>query len=197
MYCSACGHKNPDGGKFCEKCGAPLPVSAGIKRKAVSSSPLRKLASIGGALVLICFFLPWVMASCSSGGIFGRDVEIKASGMELATGRIHDLDTLNNFGSSSGYDTEEMSSPVLLLVPLMGLGAFFALTNNKNGAIIAMVCGMLGIIFLIIFGIKFHEAREEMEMGSYSMLSMKLQAGYFLTWVGFILQTVLGFLGLV
>lgn len=200
MYCSSCGHNNPDGSKFCEKCGASLSISGHTKAKMASSSPLRKLASIGGALVIICFFLPWVMASCSSGGLFGEDVEIKASGLELATGRIHDLDTLYNMGSYSGYDsnelTDETSTPLFFLIPLLGLGAFYSLTDKKSGSIVAMICGILGIIFLIVFGVKFHNAKEELELSSYSMLSMKLQFGYFLAWIGFILQTILGFLGL-
>jgi len=195
MFCSTCGHKNPEGSKFCESCGSPMPVSENANMKKKSSSALRRLASIGGALVLICFFLPWVMASCSSGGLLGGDIEVKASGLELATGRIHDLDVLYNSYSADEI-AEETSTPLFFLVPILGLGAFYSLTDKKSGSIVAMICGILGIIFLIVFGVKFHNAKEELELSSYSMLSMKLQFGYILAWIGFIFQTVLGFLGL-
>jgi hypothetical protein len=76
------------------------------------------------------------------------------------------------------------------------LGAFFALNDKKSGSIVALACGMIGIIFLIVVGSKFHQIKEEMAMNSYNMLSMKYQIGFYLSWLGFIAQTALGAWGL-
>lgn len=203
MFCSNCGHKNAVGNKFCEECGYPLDDSKGVQREgATKISSFRKLSSIAGVFVIICFFLPWVMVSCSRGTLFGGDIEIQVSGMELATGRIKDLedaygmaDALQNF-SNQVSDSPDIATPELFLFLVFALGSFFALNNKKSGSIVAFVCGIAGIIFLVIFGIKFFQLKDEVESSSYSMLSMKIQGGYILSWLGFIAQTVLGVLGM-
>jgi uncharacterized membrane protein len=60
MFCSRCGAENPDGAKFCSKCGAGLGVGAtpteGAPRpEAESSTGLS--ANVAG---LLCYVLAWV-----------------------------------------------------------------------------------------------------------------------------------------
>jgi uncharacterized membrane protein len=60
MFCSKCGTENPEGAKFCSKCGAGLGVAAtptegGAKLEAESSTGLS--ANVAG---LLCYVLGWV-----------------------------------------------------------------------------------------------------------------------------------------
>jgi uncharacterized membrane protein len=60
MFCSRCGTENPEGAKFCSKCGAGLGVAAtptggAAKPEAESSTGLS--ANVAG---LLCYVLGWV-----------------------------------------------------------------------------------------------------------------------------------------
>ncbi len=60
MFCSRCGTENPEGAKFCSKCGAGLgvaatPTEASAKPEAESSTELS--ANVAG---LLCYVLGWV-----------------------------------------------------------------------------------------------------------------------------------------
>jgi uncharacterized membrane protein len=60
MFCSKCGTENPEGAKFCSRCGAGLGVAAtptegGAKPEAESSTGLS--ANVAG---LLCYVLGWV-----------------------------------------------------------------------------------------------------------------------------------------
>jgi len=203
MFCSNCGHKNPPNSKFCEACGKPITGSAPTKTvRAAGKTPWKKYASVGAVIVLICFFLPWVMVSCS-GGMFGNDVEIRISGWEFATGKIRELDDLYSLSNSLqgmmgeyGYDgstgSSDIGEPLLFLVPVLALGGLLVLSNLQGNSVIASICGGIGILGLIIFAIGIGQAKEEMAMGTYGMLDMRYQFGYFMTWVGFIIQTAAG-----
>jgi hypothetical protein len=86
MYCTNCGHKNPENSRFCEQCGTPLtggqqppppplPQRQGMnfgKSIAKSSPPIWVLVSVvAGALAILGFILPWMSA-----GIFGYGVRV-------------------------------------------------------------------------------------------------------------------------
>ncbi len=195
MFCSNCGHKNSPNSKFCEACGKPIAGSVPSKTvRAAGKTPWKKYASVGAVIVLICFFLPWVMVSCS-GGVFGNDVEIKISGWEFATGRIRDLDDLYSIANSLQGEMREYGQDHvtgLFLVPVLALGGLLVFSNLKGSSVIASVCGALGIIGLIFFAIMIGQTKEDMAMGTYGMLDMRYQFGYFMTWVGFIIQTMAG-----
>ena len=196
MYCSNCGHKNPSNGKFCEACGKPLDnVSKQVTSQSVKS-PFQKFASIGGALVIICFFIPWLMASCSSGGYSAEYPEIKLSGWELATGRVNELDEFYDIaGAYYEYDLED-GSPALFLVPLMGIAGLFVLSDKPSSSLIATICGGVGVLILIIFGINVGNYKDELVSGTYGMISIRYQFGFYMTWLGFIIQTLAGVLKL-
>jgi len=60
MFCSRCGAENPDGAKFCSKCGAGLgvattPAEGAAKPEAESSTGLS--ANVAG---LLCYVLGWI-----------------------------------------------------------------------------------------------------------------------------------------
>jgi len=60
MFCSQCSAENPEGAKFCSKCGAglaisPIPTEGAAKLEAESSTGLT--ANVAG---LLCYVLGWV-----------------------------------------------------------------------------------------------------------------------------------------
>jgi uncharacterized membrane protein len=60
MFCSQCSAENPEGAKFCSKCGAglaisPIPTEGAAKLEAESSTGLS--ANVAG---LLCYVLGWV-----------------------------------------------------------------------------------------------------------------------------------------
>jgi uncharacterized membrane protein len=60
MFCAKCGTENPDGAKFCSKCGATLGVSAKpsegvVKPEAESSTGMS--ANVAG---LLCYVATWI-----------------------------------------------------------------------------------------------------------------------------------------
>jgi hypothetical protein len=82
MYCTNCGHKNPENSRFCEQCGTPLeggqqtlPAGQGMKiipSLAKTSLPVWVLVSvIAGVTILLGFLLPWMRA-----GLFGYGVKV-------------------------------------------------------------------------------------------------------------------------
>ena len=82
MYCTNCGHKNPENSRFCEQCGTPLeggqqtpPAGQGMKiipSLAKTSLPVWVLVSvIAGVAILLGFLLPWMRA-----GLFGYGVKV-------------------------------------------------------------------------------------------------------------------------
>ncbi len=71
MYCTNCGHANPDNSRFCEQCGTPL-TGGQQTQLAKSSTPIWALVSvIAGAAVILGFLLPWMSA-----GLFGYGVKV-------------------------------------------------------------------------------------------------------------------------
>ena len=55
MFCSNCGAENPEGAKFCSKCGTELGAPVAAKPEAESSTGLS--ANVAG---LLCYVLGWV-----------------------------------------------------------------------------------------------------------------------------------------
>ncbi len=49
MFCNQCGHQNPDGSRFCARCGAAL-TRSGAAEGAVESTSTISLAALEGAL---------------------------------------------------------------------------------------------------------------------------------------------------
>jgi len=192
MYCTYCGAQNSEGTKFCGNCGKPLvPVES---QKAVNPNPPvppqsfvlprtiqttgsqtkvgPKWASIGATLAVLCFFLPWVMVSCSG-------MAVQASGWQMSTG---------NFGN--GYQQQNSAQPAIFLILLLGLIGFVCLNGKRSGAIAAMASGVAGVIGMIIVA-----ANMGSQTSSYSMyvIQVSYQVGYYGEWLGFLIMAGVGF----
>lgn len=65
MYCPQCGHQT-DGGKFCEKCGSPLPGQSGQQQAAQTGGAAKQAAKQFGSFVLAVLKRPY--QECKSTG---------------------------------------------------------------------------------------------------------------------------------
>ncbi len=208
MFCSKCGHKNKLGAKFCESCGFNLETADVIKTPAIgritSKNPsLGRVASIGGALAIICFFLPWVSVSCKSEGLTGTNLKVDGSGYEIATGSYGELNSANSaakniqsmFGSS--YDLEDLGItkyPMLFIVPLLGIVGLLAYTEDRSMIKAAGISGVVGILILLFIFIKVIELRGQIESNTYGYVKVSQQIGYWGEWIGMLAMTATGYL---
>ncbi len=51
MFCTQCGHQNPEGSRFCARCGAPVARASGSEHSVESTSTI-SLSGLDGALEL-------------------------------------------------------------------------------------------------------------------------------------------------
>ena len=177
------------------------PVYSQPVHPAVRKSPEQhaRWASIGAAIVIICFFLPWVSVSCS-----GTEIA-QVSGWGLATGSyVNEIsnsmsESLGGLGSLFGdsynlsdyMDTGSAQTyPGLFLVPILGAIGFISLTNKKAGALAAAIAGVAGIITMIVVGSKLGGSLS----GDYTFYSIQVNYlfGYVFEWIGFILMLIIG-----
>jgi hypothetical protein len=189
MFCTYCGSQNSEGTKYCGNCGKPLvpiptqntvnpnlPVpsqsNTATPTVTVDSSPKTKVgpkwASIGASLVLLCFFMPWLMVSCSG-------MAVRVSGWQLSTG---------NYGN--GYQNQVQAYPAIFLILLFGLIGFACLNGKRSGAIAAMASGVAGIIGMILVS---------SNLGSQTTLYVQVsyEVGYYGEWLGFLIMAGVGF----
>lgn len=194
MFCTYCNQQNSDRNKFCESCGKPLAVKpAGTTSSSVSVSKttdwskwLRRLPSLGAALVIWGFFLPWALVSCSIS--FGTsETGITASGYEIATGNFAALEEIRDFGSMLGASEElnvqESSTPLLWLIFVLGIIGLLALNGRVSGSIVAILAGIFGVAGMTIATIQFSEVGKELSTAG---LKLQFQNGFWLTWIGFV-----------
>lgn len=105
-----------------------------------------KLSGVGGSLVIICFFFPWLTASCQSGE------KITVSGWNLARGGA--------VVSSWGNFTRIMSYPTLFITLLAAIitccMVYFWFASGKRPGVLgtvlqivlALVAGMITVLVL-------------------------------------------------
>ena len=194
MYCAYCGSQNQDGVAYCGNCGKPIMVvnpvqPSPVVQQAVNlgivsrSSKGFKVGSSGAALVILCFFLPWILVSCG-----GQTTRI--SGWDLATGAE----------IRSGFMSQPVESqPGLFLVLLAGLGvialAYFAykrcrLRKVTDGfGLIVLGAIPLAILLLNFVGAKEAAAKE-------GIYYIDFQLGLWGTIIGFMIVIVGGVLNL-
>jgi hypothetical protein len=189
MYCTYCGSQNSEGTKFCGNCGKPLvPVET---QKAVNPNPPvspqsfvpprtipttssqnikvgPKWASIGAALAVLCFFLPWLKV-----GALG--VGVGVSGWQMATG---------SYGGIIG--ALYLARPSIFLILLLGLLGFICLNGKRWGAKVVIGCGIAGVIGMIIFSSQITEI-------SGFWVQVKYGVGYVGEWLGFLILAGVGF----
>ena len=207
MYCTYCNHKNAEGNKFCESCGKPLvttDVSAPISAKPVAveskkegkSSWLRRIPSIGAALVIICFFLPWVMVSCSYNLGTQNKIGYGVTGFEIASGSYPIMDVPEElklsplfWGSVEQTPSDTDAYPLLALIPVLGLIGLFSLTGRLSGTILAIISGILGILGMLVFSLGIIYVNSKISITGFRL---EFQSGLLGTWIGFLWQTITG-----
>jgi hypothetical protein len=143
---------------------------------------------------LICFFLPWLLVSCSFDSNGNSGIEI--SGYEIASGNYQVTKNLNQFGNMFGgspYETSnaDMAYPLLALIPLVGALGLMALNGRTSGSVAAIIAGILGIGGMLLFSLAVSRLQPELQS---MMLQTSYQIGYWGTWLGFIWLVVAGFL---
>ena len=200
MYCTYCGHPNKEGNKFCETCGkalessnptqppiGPIPTAGVVGQgKPSGESWLKRMPSLGAAIVILGFFLPWVLVSCNTGfGYF--DVDLKASGYEMASGNYAVLQDLGNMYGSDILNTQETSSPLLWFVLVFGVIGLVSLNGRFSGTVSAILAGLLGILSMIIFSVRLSDLGKEILSLGYIV---QYQGGYWMTWIGFLWLTL-------
>ena len=197
MYCTHCNHPNPEGNKFCENCGKPLarqqasPPPPQPTSRPSETSWARRLASIGSAIVLYCFFLPWLLVSCSLD--VNKTSGIKVSGYEIASGNYKITQNLNQLGTLFGgntYDTSSAESayPLLAAIPLLGAIGLIALNGRVSGSVVAILTGLLGIGGMAIFSIT--AVTYGSQLGQSSLLQLNFREGFWGTWFGLLWQVI-------
>jgi hypothetical protein len=200
MYCTYCNHPNAEENKFCENCGKPLlrsqapplaqvasPVNAEVVHQP-RSSWARRLASIGSAVVIYCFFLPWILVSCSF------DVEnrsgIQVSGFEMASGNYEFSEDLSEYSALFGSNPYEpsnnadLASPLLTLIPIVGALGLISLNGRVSGSIAAILAGILGAGGMAVFTVIALAYGDELSRSL--LLRMQFREGYWGTWLGFL-----------
>jgi hypothetical protein len=198
MYCTHCNHPNPEGNKFCESCGKPLairqqviappPVSQSTIAAPSQTSWARRLASIGSAIVLYCFFLPWILVSCSL-DVNNQAGGVEVSGYEIASGDYKFTENLNQLGTLFGgnpYQTSNTESayPLLAVIPLLGAIGLISLNGRISGSIAAILSGLLGIGGMAIFSLVAVAYGEKLNQEM--LLQLHFRGGFWGTWFGFI-----------
>ncbi|MBA7578872.1 hypothetical protein ES708_20738 [subsurface metagenome] len=99
MFCSKCGEKNPDDGKFCSKCGEALVATKAPKAPAAAPAPAKRaaagektsgfaIAALVMGIVGVIFFGPLAILAIIFGAIgisqIGKDPSLKGRGMAVA-----------------------------------------------------------------------------------------------------------------
>ena len=199
MYCTYCNHENAEGNKFCENCGKPLvnesskisepPVLSTVQQtpRQSKTSWARRLASIGSAIVLYCFFLPWLLVSCSLDINQRSGVEI--TGFDIASGNFQISDEfgqLANFYGTAPYSPSSANNsyPLVVIIPLLGAIGLLALNGRVSGSVVAILTGLLGIGGMILFTVIAVALGRELNRSM--LLHLNFKAGYWGTWFGFI-----------
>jgi len=163
---------------------APPMVTA---QPARTTSWSRRLASIGSMIVLYCFFLPWILVSCS------LDVQNKSgitiSGYEIASGSYNIPQDINQFGSflgagPSGLTSTNSAYPILALIPVFAALGLFSLNGRAWGSVVAILAAVLGISGMALFTVAALAYGNELSQSM--LLKMQFRAGFWGTWFGFI-----------
>jgi hypothetical protein len=198
MYCTYCNHPNPEENKFCESCGRPLvinqqtnqpsPMSQAVTATPSKTSWARRLASIGSMIVFYCFFLPWILVSCSL-DVNNQAGGVEVSGYEIASGDYKFTENLNQLGALFGGNSYQASRtesayPLLAVIPLLGAIGLISLNGRISGSVAAILSGFLGMGGMAIFSLVAIAYGEKLNQEM--LLQLHFRGGFWGTWFGFI-----------
>jgi hypothetical protein len=102
----------------------------------------RKISTSLFALIIVCFFLPFVTVSCSGGSQQAFPYKVEFSGMEMATGKNIDISSSPAYGYAntlsrafSGFSSSANNQPTTQHTPSF-TPAVFALAAAMSGVIV-------------------------------------------------------------
>ena len=208
MNCPNCGQANSNTAKFCVACGRPLaapvpiPIPAQPQTEVVSARPqwLKRLPTIGALFVILCFFFPWIMVSCSVDILhLTQGQGIQLSGFDIASGNVPEMpggDTLQDLFYLTGLSVFNMPksySVFLFFFPLMALLGLISLNGKLSGLIVAFFAGLLGLIGMLLFLVGVSQMGKELaEVG----MRLQFRLGFWGACFGFLWQTVTAVIGM-
>lgn len=138
MTCLECNYENSPGASYCERCGANLqaqPKYGSLTSSAsapIALSPQRKVSAVSFAVAILCFFLPFALATCD-----GKTYSI--TGVQLMTG--------------TEIEKDKKVDPQFLAVAAFlcgGCGIILSLWKKREAVIDAIATATGGIIFLLL-----------------------------------------------
>jgi hypothetical protein len=212
MFCIHCGEKNSENSKFCINCGKPIEVSKKpappqqaeppISRSSVRDSASQRIAEesrglgglniqqikmvarIGAIIILVCFFMPWTMVSCS----LYTDEGVEYSGFEIAT---HPSDIKSeleyvyfSFGEEGPSSFGVMLFTIMLVaIPVSAAIGIYLLNSPSPNRSTALRVSVGAVACLIIISMMFGSVKSDME---YLGFTMSYRIGYWGTWLGLI-----------
>ena len=152
------------------------------------SSKGHKVGSSGATLAILCFFMPWILVSCSL-DVNNQAGGIEVSGYEIASGDYKFTENLNQLGTLFGgnpYQTSNTESayPLLAVIPLLGAMGLISLNGRISGSIVAILSGLLGIGGMAIFSLVAVAYGEKLNQEM--LLQLHFRGGFWGTWFGFI-----------
>lgn len=135
MFCPECGKEIGTGGGFCSNCGKKIDETAAISSPVSRTDRQNLLALIGGAILVLSFFMPWV--SSWMGSISGFDL------MKIA-------DQMASGG-------QKFIVFIVWLIPIGGgITSYCAYTRNRKTTWIAVATGTISLLVwcLLFYGFK-------------------------------------------
>lgn len=154
MFCSKCGKEMNSESVFCPECGARIQGTVLSSALAVSASKHNLLALIGGTLLVVSFFMPWVDLGFTS------------------------LSGYNLIRAASG--AQKFIALLAWLIPIEGgITAYLSYTKNGNTIRASLITG---IITSIIWGLLFFSLGSEIKgmTGNFSDVFKAMAIGMYL-----------------
>lgn len=195
MQCPNCGFDNRPQARFCKTCGQTLQVDhtpqpqfnnqpAKIQQSTWPSAPtavqsgaspkfIKTFSPSIFALIVLCFFLPFLDISCS-----GETIET-LSGIELAVGKtLKDPAVSSSINADNDRTDAEPLAIAALACGIVGLAVSFA--KNIMGTLAATVMGLAGSITTLWLKFKLDSDIAELSKELGQLVQIEYKIGYWL-----------------
>lgn len=154
---------------------------------------IKKLSPAAFAVIIICFFLPFVSITCGGQSVMTLTGIKLITGAEYKAQNMFDQQTMMDDTMGMKKEQENIDpQPMALLALLMAVaGAGLSFIRKKMTAIICAVVSVLGAVFLLLLKASLDgDIPSEAEM----VVSIEYQFGYWLALLLFIAEAVLQWL---